>query len=158
MASLKLEILQEKPFANLEQETFLNLMRTADALTRDIEELFKPSGLSPTQYNVLRILRGSGDEGLACGQIIERMITRDPDLTRLLDRMEKRELISRSRSTTDRRVVLAKITRTGLDVLASLDQPVVAMHRRQLGHLSEAQLKQLIALLELVREQKKIDA
>ncbi len=155
MASLKLEILQERPFASLEQEAFLNLMRTADALTRDIEELFKPSGLSGTQYNVLRILRGAGEEGLACGQIIERMITRDPDLTRLLDRMEKRELISRSRSTTDRRVVLAKISRIGLEILASLDEPVQRLHRQQLGHLSEAELKNLIHLLEAVREPKK---
>ena len=105
MAKLKDEIQKTEPFAVLEQEAFLNLVRTADALSRRFEEVSKGTGLSATQYNVLRILRGAGTDGLPCGQVIERMITRDPDMTRLLDRLEKRDLIARSRDTCDRRVV-----------------------------------------------------
>ena len=104
-----------------------------------------------TQYNVLRILRGS-PRGLSCGEISSRMITRDPDITRLLDRLEKRELISRSRETVDRRMVTAKITRAGLELLARLDKPVQDIHRAQFGHLGEKRLKELSELLAACRE------
>ena len=151
MAKLKDEIGKIQPFALLEQEATLNLLRTADALSRPFEELSKKTGLSATQYNVLRILRGAGDQGLPCGHVVERMITRDPDMTRLLDRLEKRHLIVRSRDAGDRRVVRASISRKGLSLLAGMDEPLLEMHRRQLGHMSKSRLRQLIKLLEEAR-------
>src|SRR5688572_11825070 len=107
---LQSEIKQRKPFQLREEELFLNIVRTADLLARKGSELFKDADLSPNQYNVLRILRGAGAEGLACGEVGERMVTRDPDITRLLDRLEKRDLVRRSREKGDRRVVTARIT------------------------------------------------
>jgi DNA-binding MarR family transcriptional regulator len=115
-------------------------------LSRGLSGLLKSEELSDTQYNVLRILRGS-PEGLPCGEIGNRMITRDPDITRLLDRLEKRELIGRCRETKDRRMVMAKITPEGLKLLARMDEPVRAMHRSQLGHLGRERLRELTELL-----------
>src|SRR5213076_2767879 len=115
-----------------EEAAFLDLLRTCDLLSRGPGQVLKTEDLSATQYNVLRILRGA-PEGLPCGEIGSRMITRDPDITRLLDRLEKRSLISRCREARDRRTVLARITPGGLQTLAQLDQPVRAAHRRQLG-------------------------
>jgi DNA-binding MarR family transcriptional regulator len=151
VAKLKDEIRKLKPFAVLEEEVFLNVLRTADALSRQAEGMIQNAGLSATQYNVLRILRGAGSKGLPCGQVVERMITRDPDMTRLLDRLEKRELISRARDSADRRVVRAKIASAGLQLLATLDAPLPAMHRRMLGHMGKDRLRQLITLLEEAR-------
>jgi len=131
-----------------EEAAFLDLLRTTDMLSRRPAQVLKSEELSPTQYNVLRILRGSPD-GLACGEIADRMITRDPDITRLLDRLEKRGLISRWRETTDRRIVMARIAPEGLKLLARLDEPVQDAHRRQLGHLGR---KRLQALAELLRD------
>jgi DNA-binding MarR family transcriptional regulator len=133
---------------NLEETTFLDLLRTSDLLSRRIVGVLKTAKLSPTQYNVLRILRGS-PEGLACGEIATRMITRDPDITRLLDRLEKRGLVSRCRETEDRRTVLTRITTEGLDLLAGLDGPVQDAHKKQLGHLGR---ERLLKLAELLRE------
>ena len=149
---LKEEIRQTKPFESLETEAFLNLQRTADALMRGVEELLKPSGLTQTQYNALRILRGAGDQGLLCREVGERMVTRDPDVTRLLDRLESRGLIERSRNLRDRRAVLTRITEPGVRILAGIDEPLLALHRRQLGHLGAAKTRQLIRLLEAVRK------
>ena len=115
-------------------------------------EVLKPSGLTPTQYNVLRILRGAGSVGLACGEIAERMVTKDSDITRLLDRLENQELVRRSRDEKDRRIVMTFITPEGLHTLKELDTPIVELHRRQLGHLGERRLKQLSELLESARE------
>ncbi len=145
------ELKQKKPFASTEEELFLNIIRTADQLGRFGMDLFKDQDLSSTQYNVLRILRGAGDKGLACGEIGERMVTRDPDITRLLDRLEKRGLVKRSREKEDRRVVTSRIAPAGLDLLKKLDEPVTALHRRQLGHLDAKQQETLIRLLELAR-------
>jgi DNA-binding MarR family transcriptional regulator len=111
----------------------------------------RPTGLSPTQYNVLRILRGAEPDGLVCREIGERMITRDPDITRLLDRLEERGLVARSRGTEDRRVIVTRITREGLRILESLDEPIEALHLKQVGHLGPERLKGLIALLEAIR-------
>ena len=133
-----------------EELTFLELCRTTDRLSRSLEFLLKAEDLSSNQYNVLRILRGSPD-GLPCGEIGNRMITRDPDITRLLDRLEKRELISRSRETKDRRMVMARITPAGLDLLARMDGPVRDGHRQQLGHLGRERLRQLTELLRVAR-------
>ena len=130
----------------LEELVYLELLRTTDMLSRGIVHVLKEDELSTTQYNVLRILRGAPD-GLACGEIANRMITRDPDVTRLLDRLEKRKLIERGRDPQDRRTVMAKITRDGLKLLARLDEPIVRMHRQQLGHLGTERLQDLETLL-----------
>ncbi|HUC42228.1 MAG TPA: MarR family transcriptional regulator [Candidatus Micrarchaeaceae archaeon] len=135
---------------NLEEATFLELLRATDALSRVLVQVLKERDLSPTQYNVLRILRGSR-EGLTCGEIAARMITRDPDITRLLDRLEKRGLISRARETADRRTVIARITPQGLKLLGRLDAPVQRAHKNQLGHLGPARLKALSRLLAALR-------
>src|SRR5918992_748846 len=124
---LRTEIHQTKPFASLEEEAFLNLQRTGDALLHGLEAALKPVGLSPSQYNVLRILRGAEAEGLACREVAERMVTRDPDITRLLDRLEARGLVIRARDREDRRVITVRITPEGLRLLQELDAPV-AVH------------------------------
>src|SRR5579863_1533127 len=136
----------------LEARVFVTLMRTADALARGAEALLKPFSLSGTQYNILRILRGAGEKGMACREVGGQLITRDPDITRLLDRMESRGLISRAREAQDRRVVKTRITAEGLRLLDELDKPMRDLHRRQLRHLPEKQLRQLSNLLELARE------
>ncbi|HLJ28753.1 MAG TPA: MarR family transcriptional regulator [Candidatus Angelobacter sp.] len=133
-----------------EEAAYLDLFRTTDMLARGLVQIIKAEDLSPTQYNVLRILRGS-PQGLPCGEVANRMITRDPDVTRLLDRLEKRDLISRRRETCDRRTVMARITPEGLKLLARLDGPVLAAHRRQLGHLGGKRLAELAELLRLMR-------
>jgi DNA-binding MarR family transcriptional regulator len=135
-----------------EEAGFLGLLRTTDMLSRGPSQVLKTEDLSATQYNVLRILRGSS-AGLACGEIASRMITRDPDVTRLLDRLEKRGLISRCRVTKDRRTVMARITPEGLESLARLDKPVRAAHRKQLGHLGPKRLRTLAELLCEARRQ-----
>lgn len=136
----------------IEETASLDLLRTGDLLIRRMASMLGAEALSPTQYNVLRILRGS-PQGLACGEIAGRMITRDPDITRLLDRLEKRGLISRTREARDRRMVRAQITPEGLGVLARLDLPVQEAHRRQWGRLGPAKLRQLIELLRAAREE-----
>ena len=133
-----------------EESAYLDLLRTADVLTRGAISVLKAEELSTTQYNVLRILRGS-PQGLPCGEIAGRMITRDPDVTRLLDRMEKRALISRSRESRDRRLVLARITPEGLRLVNRLDEPVQKIHRKQLGHMGKDRLKALAELLAAAR-------
>lgn len=135
----------------LEEEVFVSIWRTADLLARKLEKLLKASDISPTQYNVLRILRGS-PQGLPCAEIGERMISRDPDITRLLDRLETAGLVVRHRDTKDRRVVMARITARGLKVLSDLDDPLVAIHREQLGHLGSTRLRSLLQLLENARQ------
>jgi len=138
---------------NLEAEVFVGVLRTADALSRGAEALLKPAGLSGTQYNVLRILSAAGEQGLACSEIGERLISRDPDMTRLLDRMESRGWIARAREQQDRRVVKTRITDEGRRILAELDEPVRELHRRQLHHIPQKQLRQLSILLERARAQ-----
>ena len=147
------EIQQSKPFNSLEDEALVALQRTADRLHWRLSEMLKPHGLSPTQYNALRILRGAGDEGRACSEIAERMVNRDPDITRLVDRLERRGLVVRSREGRDRRVITTRITPAGLELLQSLDRPVEEFNRRMLGPLGEQQLRTLIQILEAAREQ-----
>lgn len=129
-----------------EEAVFLDLLRTTDMLSRRLVQVLKTENLTSNQYNVLRILRGA-PEGLACGEIGNRMITRDPDITRLVDRLEKRGLISRCRETKDRRTVLVRIAPQGLKLLARLDEPVQDAHRKQLGHLGRGRLRALTELL-----------
>src|SRR5918993_4294481 len=152
---LQHELGKRKPFACAEEEAFLSIIRTADVLHRAAGDMFKAHELSGTQYNVLRILRGTcpaGTSGLACSAIADQMLTRDPDMTRLLDRLEKRGLISRAREEKDRRVVRTCITDKGLKVLADLDPIIADCHRETLGHMGEDRLRQLIDLLEIARE------
>ena len=142
---------KRRPLVACPEETaFLDLLRTTDMLSRGLDRILKTEDVSATQYNVLRILRGS-PAGLPCGEIGSRMITRDPDVTRLLDRLEKRGLISRRRVTKDRRTVIARITPAGLKLLARLDQPVQDTHREQLGHLGTKGLRALTELLAVFR-------
>jgi DNA-binding MarR family transcriptional regulator len=144
------ESAKKRGVGSAEEAAFLDLLRTTDMLSRGLVEVLKTEDISSTQYNVLRILRGSPD-GLPCGEIANRMITRDPDITRLLDRLEKRGLISRCRETRDRRMVMARITPEGLKLLGRLDEPVQTAHRRQLGHLGREQLRTLAELLQAAR-------
>ena len=127
---------------------FIALQKAADKLALQAEQLLKSNGLTGAQYNVLRILRGAEPEGLACSSISERMISHDPDITRLLDRMEKRNLITRQRQSDDRRVVKTRITRSGLEVLKRLDSPIRKLHRRQFARMGNARVKTLADLLE----------
>ena len=150
--SIQSEIQQTKPFATLEEEALVSLQRTADQLHWRMSEMLKEHGLSPTQYNALRILRGARDEGRACSEIAERMINRDPDITRLVDRLERRGLVARSREGRDRRVITTRITPAGLKLLESLDRPVEDYNRKILGPLGEQRLRTLIELLDATRE------
>jgi DNA-binding MarR family transcriptional regulator len=146
------EIKQPKPFRSPAEEAFLNVLRTSTVLLASLGDLLRDHGLSQPQYNVLRILRGAGDAGLPSGEVSERMVGRDPDVTRLLDRLEARGLVERQRGTVDRRVVTARITADGLAIVNALDEPVDALHLRTLGHLSDDELTTLSALLERARE------
>jgi DNA-binding MarR family transcriptional regulator len=146
------EIKQTKPFANLAEEAYLNLQRTSEALTRNLSETLKAYGVTGTQYNVLRILRGAEPVGLPCSEVASRMVTRDPDVTRLLDRLDKQGLVTRERSAEDRRVVTTRITPKGLELLAGLDRPIAEMHQRQLAHMDDDQLRALIDGLQTARE------
>lgn len=139
-----------KRIGSQEERAFVDLVRTTDLLSRQPAQVLKAGDLSSTQYNVLRILRGAGD-GLSCSEIGNRMITRDPDITRLLDRLEKRKLVARARDKEDRRTVVVTITAKGLDLLARLDIPIQEVHRAQLGHLGEERLEKLSKLLEACR-------
>lgn len=145
---------RQHPPASLEERIFLALSRTADALGQQAEQLTGRANLTSTQYNVLRILRGAGPEGLACRAIGDGMITHDPDITRLLDRMEKHGLITRERQKDDRRVVKARITPRGLELLKPLDRPMRDLHKRQFRHMAGARLKTLYGLLEEIRAHK----
>jgi DNA-binding MarR family transcriptional regulator len=133
---------------SLESRCFVALLSTADRLSQEAEQLVKKYSLTGTQYNVLRILRGAEPAGLPCKGIGDRMISHDPDMTRLLDRMEKRELIRRERQTDDRRVIKTRITGQGLEVLKKLDAPVLHLHQEQFRNIGAARLKDLVATLE----------
>jgi len=146
------EIRQTRPFTSLEQEAHLSILRTAAALDHALAEALKPHGVTPTQYNVLRILRGAGDKGLCRNDVSERMVARVPDATRLLDRMEAAGMIRRERGTEDRRFVTTHITDQGLRLLEELEGPVQELHRKHLGHLGEEDLAALVALMDRVRE------
>lgn len=150
--SLREEIQQGRPFESLEVELYLNVVRTEDLLSWSVTRFLKSHGLSQPQYNVLRILRGAGPEGLACSHIADRMVARVPDITRLLDRLESAGHVTRKRSATDGRKVIATATEKALQLLAELDAPLREVHREQLGHLGEDHLRTLIGLLEQCRQ------
>lgn len=138
--------------SSLEEQVLVEMARTFELLSQGPTDMIKTEELSRTQYNVLRILRGS-PAGLSCGEIGERMITKDPDITRLLDRLEKRQLISRTRELPDRRTVVSRITTSGLAALARLDDPLQALHREQLSHLGPKRLAALRELLIACRQE-----
>lgn len=149
---LRAELQQRKPFSSLEQEATLNIARTEAALREPLEELLKGAGVSLTQYNVLRILRGAGPEGLTRNEIRDRLINRMPDVTRLLDRMEDAGWVSRAREMEDRRCVATHLTRPGRSLVDSLDAPMQEEHSRRLSHMTRTQLRALIDLLSIARE------
>ena len=151
MADLRTELKQQRPFGSLAEEVFLNLQRTSDALMRRVAETLKDADLTPTQYNALRILRGAGDDGIPCREVGDRMVTRDPDVTRLLDRLEARGLVERAREARDRRVITARIANPGLELLEVVDPKIAALLAAQLAHLDESALAALNALLESAR-------
>jgi len=131
----------------LEEQTFLQLVRAAGRLVRESEEILRGADLTGKQYNILRILRGAGADGLACAEIGARMLDRDPDITRLLDRLGKRKLLERRRSGEDRRVVRVRITAGGLELLDSLETPILRQHRQSMRPLTRRQLQELHDLL-----------
>jgi DNA-binding MarR family transcriptional regulator len=148
---LQAELKQKSAFTSREQEAYLSLLRTADVLQTQVEACLKKFGLTGTQYNALRILRGAGPEGLPCREIGERMITHDPDITRLLNRLEDRGLVERRGAKHDRRVIYGTITAAGLKLLREMDGPIERQGREMLRHVGQDKLKQLIKLLERVR-------
>jgi DNA-binding MarR family transcriptional regulator len=152
MTSLKAEIAQRKPFASLEEEAVLNLTRTADTIERAFRLKTRDWHITSTQYNVLRILRGAHPEGLACAAIGERMITAEPDITRLLSRLKALKLITQHRDRHDRRVVWTQISTAGLELLAAMDPEIQQLPIDLLGHMSRASLDELVRLLELARK------
>jgi DNA-binding MarR family transcriptional regulator len=147
------QIRQPKPFRSVEAEAYLNVLRTSAVLLAEVVELLRPHEITQPQYNVLRILRGAGEAGLPSGEIGDRMVSREPDMTRLLDRLETRGLVARHRGPADRRVVTARLTGEGRRLVDGLDVPVQETHARQLGHLAEGELHTLIALLERARHE-----
>jgi DNA-binding MarR family transcriptional regulator len=149
--TLRDELKMAKPFKSLEEEAILSIARTAALIEHAGAEAFKPYGLTITQYNVLRILRGAGDEGLCRNEVGERLVTKVPDVTRLLDRMEAAGLIVRERGGQDRRFVATRITDKALKLLEKIDRELPAMHARQLGRVSQKRLRELISILEEVR-------
>ena len=145
------EIKQTKPFTSPAQEAHLSIERTAAVLTHAFAEFVKPHGITPTQFNVLRILRGAGEAGLCRHEIRDRMVSQVPDVTRLIDRLVDMGLVTRERDGEDRRLVTARITGAGLRLLADLDQPIREFDQRTLGHLSADQVRTLVELLALAR-------
>jgi len=150
--TLRDEIQQTKPFTSLQEEALLNIVRTSATMTDEMEDLLKSRGITNTQYNVLRILRGAEPDGLCRNELRDRMLTRMPDVTRLLDRMEEAGLVARSRDNEDRRLVSTRITPAGRKVVDDLDSPVREFHQRRMAHVSEEQLQMLIDLLTLARD------
>jgi len=150
-SALQTELKQRKPFKSLKEEAHLSIQRTAALLEHAFESALKPQRITATQYNVLRILRGSEPDGLCRNEIGVRLVRQVPDVTRLLDRLQEAKLIARTRGGEDRRFVLTRITRAGLKLLAQVEQRIDDIHDEQLGHLDESQLRKLISLLEVVR-------
>lgn len=148
---LRKELKQTRPFASLEAEAVLGIARTAALLEHGVAQVLKPFGLTPTQYNVLRILRGAGADGLCRNEVGARLVTPVPDVTRLLDRMAELGLLTRERGGKDRRYVTTKIARKGLALVDRLDGPIAALHREQVGHLDRRSLHAVVEALEEAR-------
>jgi DNA-binding MarR family transcriptional regulator len=151
MPGLKAEIAQGPPFSSAEEEAMLNVMRTADILHREFQLRARSWGITSTQYNVLRILRGAQPQGLPCAAIGDRMIAAEPDITRLLNRLKGLKLIRQRRDHHDRRVVITHISEAGLELLHQMDPVIDRAPQELLGHLSPSEIAELIRLLELAR-------
>jgi DNA-binding MarR family transcriptional regulator len=151
VTKLQEELQQTKPFASPRQEAMLALMKTADVVRRGIAGVLEPHGVTLQQYNVLRILRGAGPQGIPTLSIAGRLIEETPGVTRLLDRMEARGWVKRERCEKDRRVVYAKITERALELLARIDPLLAEFERGSLPMLGEAEVQELIGLLERAR-------
>jgi DNA-binding MarR family transcriptional regulator len=152
MTALKHEIAQERPFSSIEEEALLNLMRTTDCVQRAFQRRTRDWGVTSTQYNVLRILRGSQPQGLTCSSIGDRMITAEPDITRLLARMKTLKLIKQQRDKNDRRVVWTQISAAGLELLGKMDPEITRAPKELLGHMDRKDIEELTRLLELARK------
>jgi DNA-binding MarR family transcriptional regulator len=152
MANLKTEIKQGQPFSTLEEEALLNLIRTSDCLQRVFQHKTRDWGLTSTQYNVLRILRGARPHGLPCAAIGDRLIAAEPDITRLLSRLKALKFIRQHRDSHDRRIVMTHITDAGLKLLHEMDPLIRQLPNGLLGHMSAAHLTEMIGLLELARQ------
>jgi DNA-binding MarR family transcriptional regulator len=152
MAGLKQEIAQQRPFSSVEEEALLNVLRTSDCLQRAFVRRTRHWGITPTQYNVLRILRGAQPQGLTCSEVGERMITAVPDITRLLARMKAQKFIRQQRDKKDRRVVWTQISASGLELLSKVDPEITQIPGELLGHLDRRELGEFIRLLELARK------
>lgn len=148
---LQQEIHQTKAIRLLEEEAALNIVRTADVLMLVLADVLKPYLLSATQYNVLRILRGAGEQGASCKDIGSRLVARDPDITRMMDRLEQRGLVIRDRAKEDRRMVTHRLTKAGLELVNELDRPIEALHRQNMRHMKGEKLRELVELLEELR-------
>ena len=148
---LREEIRQTKSFVSPSVEAYLGVLRTADLLLRDFEEFFRGHGLTEPRYNAIRILRGAGKDGLPCLEVAARMVTRAPDITRLLDGLERDSLVERRRDGLDRRVVRARATARALRLLDRIEGDLLAIHRRQLGHMTAGELRTLNRLLDRAR-------
>ena len=145
------EIKQSKPFTSPAQEAYLSIERTSAVLGHAFAEFVKPFGITPTQFNVLRILRGAGEAGLCRHEIRDRLVAQVPDVTRLIDRLVEMGLVTRERDGEDRRLVTARITPAGLRLLAELDEPVREFDQQTLGHLTSEQVRSLVELLAIAR-------
>lgn len=151
-SKLQAELRKKQPFDTLEQEAYLNIVRTNNLLMVPFNKLFREHGITPAQYNILRILRGHADMGLPSLEIASQMVTCVPDITRLIDRLEQSGYVTRERSAEDRRVVRVNVTAQGLDLLANLDEPLLALHRSCLGHLTKQELKDINRVMVRARE------
>jgi DNA-binding MarR family transcriptional regulator len=150
-ASLADSIKQTQPFAGLEHEAYLSILRTATQLSHWTDQFLKGHGVTQAQFNVLRILRGARPEGLCRNEIADRMVTAMPDVSRLLDRMEKTGWIKRERSREDRRQVATVITSKGLQLLTRLGKPLVELHREQFKGVAKIRLRELLTLMTAIR-------
>jgi DNA-binding MarR family transcriptional regulator len=152
------QLAEARGFESFEQQAFLSIVFTADGLMLELGRLLKAHGLSPALYNVLRILRGAEPEGLRCGEVADRLLNRVPDVTRLLDRLDRAGLVSRRRQDEDRRIVRVRVTEGALDLLGQLDAPVRELHVAQLGHLNPRDRRDLLRLLRKARDRREADA
>lgn len=150
--ALQEELKQAHPYSAVEEEAHVALARTAALVDRAIARMLRPHGLTPTQYNVLRILRGAGADGLCRHELGDRLVTPVPDVTRLLDRMEELELVARQRSASDRRLVRTFLTPKGLALVGQLDEPVRQWHRERLTQVPAERLRELVVTLDLMRQ------
>lgn len=152
-SSLATVLKQNKPFLSLEQEVYLSILRTSSELSYAAEQLFRPFNITPSQYNVLRILRGAGPEGLCRNEISERMVTATPDMSRLLDRMERAGWVTRIRAEDDRRQVSTYITKPGMKVLESLEKPIRDFVARIFDEVATGDLKTILKVNHQIRTQ-----